>query len=279
MEKLPLPDKYEIKKNNPNQADIIIEPCYPGYGTTIGNALRRVLLSSLPGAAITAIKIKGISHEFSALPGVKEDLVEIILNLKKLRFKLHNVNETKAILKVKGEKKVKAKDIKATSEIEIINSEAEIMTLTTKDTEIDMELVLKTGRGYLPVESVEKRKFQLGTIAIDAIFTPIRGVNYRVENVRVGQMTNYDRLILTITTVGEMTPEEALKSAAEILVDHFTEIAHLGKSEKTNKIEDKSEIKETDDNKKPIENKKADQGDKKDILAKPKKKRGRPKKE
>jgi len=298
MEKLPLPDKYEIKKINPNQADIIIEPCYPGYGTTLGNALRRVLLSSLPGAAITAIKVKGTSHEFSTLPGVKEDMVEIILNLKKLCFKLHNVNETKAILKVKGEKKVKAKDIKTTSEIEVINSEAEIMTLTTKDAEVEIELTLKTGRGYLPVESVEKRKFQLGTTAIDAIFTPIKGVNYRVENVRVGQMTNYDRLILTVTTDGVMTPEEALKSAAEILVDHFAEIACLGKSEKIDKNENKSENEKIDEKKKSIESKKADQDDKSDKVGsassrpelgakadgketpiKPKRKRGRPKKE
>lgn len=279
MEKFPLPDKYEIKKINLNQADIIVEPCYPGYGTTLGNALRRVLLSSLPGAAITAIKIKGISHEFSTLPGVKEDMVEIILNLKKLCFKLHNVNEAKAFLKVKGEKKVKAKDIKTTSEIEVINSEAEIMTLTAKDAEVDMELILKTGRGYLPVESVEKRKFQLGTIAIDAIFTPIKGVNYRVENVRVGQMTNYDRLILTVITDGVITPDEALKSAAEILVDHFAKIACLGKSEIADKIDDKSENKQIDDNKKLIESKKGDQEEKKDMSTKPKKKRGRPKKE
>lgn len=278
MEKLPLPEKYEVKKIDSNQADIIIEPCYPGYGTTLGNALRRVLLSSLPGAAITAIKVKNVSHEFSNLPGVKEDVVEIILNLKKIKFKLHGTNETKALLKVKGEKKVKAKDIKTTSEIEVVTPEAEIATLTSKEAELDLELILKNGRGYLPVESVEKRKFQLGTIAIDAIFTPIKNVNYKVENVRVGQITNYDRLILTITTDGSLTPEDALKSAADILVDHYTQILNFGVGEKKLKVEKKDIKEELEDKDRIPESKKYDL-DKKETIIKPKRKRGRPKKE
>jgi len=278
MEKLPLPEKYEVKKTDLNRADIIIEPCYPGYGTTLGNALRRVLLSSLPGAAITAVKIKDVSHEFSTLPGVKEDVVEIILNLKKLRFKLHGTNEAKAILKIKGEKKVKAKDIKSTSEIEVINPEAKIATLTSKEAELDLELILKNGRGYLPVESIEKRKFQLGTIAIDAIFTPVKNVNYKIENVRVGQMTNYDRLILTVTTDGSLTPEDAMKTASGILVDHYTQISSLGTGELKTKSEKKEIKEETVDKKQPTEVKKIDQ-EKKEIVTKPKRKRGRPKKE
>lgn len=274
MEKLPLPEKYEIKRISENQADIIIEPCYPGYGTTIGNTLRRVLLSSLSGVAITAIKIKKATHEFSTLPGVKEDFVSIILNLKLLRFKLHKVNETKVMLKVKGEKKVKAKDIQTTSELEIVNPEADIATLTDKNAELEIELTIQSGRGYLPVENVEKKKIQLGTIAIDAIFTPVKNVNFRVQNVRVGQMTNYDQVILGITTDGTITPEEALKKASQILVEHYTAIIdNLGKTKKEDKKIDKSDelnIKEESEIKKIVDEPDA---------PKTKKKRGRPRKE
>ncbi|MFA5134675.1 MAG: DNA-directed RNA polymerase subunit alpha [Patescibacteria group bacterium] len=228
METFPLPDKYQVNSTDKHQADLIIEPCYPGYGNTLGNALRRVLLSSLSGAAITAFRIKGITHEFSTVPGVKEDIVEIILNLKKIGFKLHGTDETTATLKVKGQKKVIAKDIKLTSEAEVSNPDAEIATLTDKDSEIEMELTIKAGRGYVQVENMDTDKLPLGTIAIDSIFTPIKNVNYNIENVRVGQMTNYDRVIMSITTDGTITPEEALKEASTILVDHFQAITNFG---------------------------------------------------
>ncbi len=280
MEKLPLPEKCEIKKISSLQADFVIEPCYPGYGTTVGNSLRRVLLSSLPGAAITAVKIKGASHEFSTLPGVKEDIVNILLNLKKIRFNLHGVDETKTNIKVKGEKIVTAKEIKATSEIEIVTPDAHIATLTSKDAEFEAELILSTGRGYVPVENLEKKKYPLGTIAIDAIFTPIRNVNYKVENVRVGQMTNYDKLILSVTTDGSISPEEAVAYSASILVDHFnfiTAISH-GKETETGSTKKSTEKNETIDTV-SIDNQQKEQGTKKEITEKPKKKRGRPKKE
>ena len=274
MEALPLPEKYEIKKISDKQANIIIEPCYPGYGTTLGNALRRVLLSSLPGSAICAIKIKGATHEFSTLPGVKEDIVGIILNLKQLRFKLNGVEETKASLKVKGAKEVKAKDIQAKSELEIINPEAPIATLTDKTAELDMELTIKSGRGYLPVESVEKKQLQLGAIAIDAIFTPIRNVNYNIESVRVGQMTNYDRLIIGITTDGTISPEEALKEASQMLVDHYkTIITQSNKVAKEKGKKGEKVVKEK--NELSAEKKQTE----KTEGIKQKKKRGRPKKE
>lgn len=271
MENIPLPDKFEVKKTGDHQADITIEPCYPGFGTTIGNALRRVLLSSLSGAAVTAVNIKGVTHEFSTIPGIKEDVVEILLNLKKLRFKLHTNEESKATLKVKGEKKIKAKDLKTTSDLEIINTDSDIATITEKDAELEIELTVKAGRGYMPVESMDNKKLALGTIAVDAIFTPIKNVNFNVENVRVGQMTNFDRVILTLSTDGTITPEEAIKTAAKVLTDHFTHISDFGAHaprqitepvlETAAEISPKSEVSDEI----PEE--------------KPKKKRGRPKKE
>jgi len=253
MDKISLPTKFESKSEKKNEATLTIEPCYPGYGTTLANSLRRILLSSLPGDAIYAVKIKGATHEFSTIPGVKEDVVEIILNLKSLRFKLHNTEETKVLLKVKGEKEVKAKDIKATSEVEVINPNLHIATMTDKDAEFEMELLIKSGRGYLPVENIDSKKFDVGTIAVDAIFTPIKNVNFRIENVRVGQITNYDRLILGITTDGSITPEDALNIASGILVEHFQELNNnFGKQEK------KSEKKKTEatEKKKKIKSKK-----------------------
>ena len=264
MENIPLPTKFEVKNISPNEATITIEPCYPGYGTTIGNALRRVLLSSLPGSAIVAVKISGITHEFSTIENVKEDVVEIILNLKRIRLKLHEVKETKLILKVKGEKEVTAKDIKATSEVEIVNPESHIATLTNKSAELEMEIYISSGRGYLPVENMEIKKLELGVIAIDAIFTPIKNVNFDVENVRVGQITNYDKLTLGIKTDGTIKSGEALKFAAEILVDHFKLITGNPSEEKKIK-----EIKEEIKKEVKIEKLEAEE-------EKPKKKRGRP---
>lgn len=267
MENIPLPTKFDVKNIGPNEAIVTVEPCYPGYGTTLGNALRRVLLSSLPGSAIVAVKINGVTHEFSTIPNVKEDLVEIILNLKRIRLKLHGVKETRLMLKVKGEKVVTAKDIKTTSEVEVVNPEAQIATLTDKSAELEMEIFVDSGRGYLPVENMENKKLELGVIAIDAIFTPLKNVNFDVENVRVGQMTNYDKLTLSIKTDGTIKPGEALKFAAEILVDHYKLITGSPTEEKRTK-EVKEEVKEEEKTEKP-EFKEEE---------KPKKKRGRPSK-
>lgn len=267
MENIDLPSKFESKSVGKNQSIISIEPCYPGYGTTIGNSLRRVLLSSLPGVAAYTIKIKGVSHEFSTVPGIKEDIVEMILNIKSLRFKLHGTEETRIMLKTKGEKEVKAKDFKLTSEIEIVNPELHIATLTEKNAELELEIFVKTGRGYLPIENIDNKKLEIDAIAIDAIFTPIKNVNFEVESVRVGQMTNYDRLNIGITTDGSITPEEALLAASEILVDHFQVISkNFTKSEK--KVEKKKG--ETDEKKKK---------DEEESEPKTKRKKGKAKKE
>lgn len=225
MENISLPNQVSVKETGEHAAQITISPCYPGYGTTLGNALRRVLLSSLPGGAITAVKIKGVDHEFSTIKNVKEDVVEIILNLKNIRLKVFGDEPQELELSVKGEKKVTAKDFKKNSQVEVANPEQVIATLTSKDAEINMKILVNAGRGYVPVENREKEKLDVGFIAIDAIYTPIKTVNFHIEHVRVGSYTNYDKLFLDISTDGTMTPTEAFKSAAKLLVEHFNLLA------------------------------------------------------
>lgn len=232
MESLLLPTKNEVKVLEKNKAEIVIEPCAPGYGTTLGNSLRRVLLSSLPGAAATSVKIKNVTHEFSTVKHVQEDIVELILNMKTVRFKLHNTPQSKVILKVKGEKKVTAKDITCPSDVEVTSPDIHIATLTDKNAELEIEIIVEEGRGYVPVEAAEKKTHELGVIAIDAIYSPVQNANFAVKNVRVGQMTNFDKLTMTISTDGSITPEEALQKASQILVDHFSFIAESSKVEK-----------------------------------------------
>lgn len=223
MESIPLPNKFEVAESKKDWAKFIIEPCYPGYGTTMGNALRRVLLSSLPGAAITAVKIEGADHEFSTLSYVKEDVVAIILNLKLIRFKLHGDEPVTLSLNAKGEKSVTAGDFTCPSTVEVCNEKQHIATLTDKAGNLTMEVTVHPGRGYVPVENREKEKLDVGWIAIDSVYTPVKMVNFNVENVRVGQITNYDRLLIEIETDGTIKPEDALHESAKILVDHFTQ--------------------------------------------------------
>jgi len=238
--KIQLPQKAKIIKKSDNRAIFEIDACYPGYGLTLGNAFRRVLLSSLSGATITTVKIKGVSHEFSTIPHIMEDAIHIILNLKQIRFK---VNALEALplrvnLKVNGEKKVKAKDINLSSELEVINKDAHIATLTDKKAKLEMEIEIQSGLGYVPVEQRKKEKLEIGSIAIDAIFSPIRKINYEVENMRVGDRTDFNRLRIDIETDGSISPEDAFTKAADILVDHFTvfsspkEMPIQGKEEK-----------------------------------------------
>ncbi|PIP17692.1 MAG: DNA-directed RNA polymerase subunit alpha [Parcubacteria group bacterium CG23_combo_of_CG06-09_8_20_14_all_35_9] len=237
MENIPLPSKIEIKKGkNANEAEIVIEPCYPGYGVTIGNALRRALLSSLPGAAVTAVRIKGVQHEFSTIPHVKEDVIEIILNLKLLRLKIFDSEEVRLILKARGETEVKAKNIKTTSDVEIVNPDLHIATLTHEDANLEMEIFARCGRGYVPTEAREKEEVESGVIMIDSIFTPIKNVGIKTEDMRVGKMTNYSRLILDIKTDGTISSKEAVEKAAKILIDHFDLIIDLNKKKKEEKI-------------------------------------------
>lgn len=227
MEKLLLPTKIEYTEKGHNRGQFIIEPCYYGYGMTIGNALRRVLLSSLPGAAITAVKINGVEHEFSTMPHIKEDVVELILNFKKVALKVYNDEPVKLLLKVKGEKEVKAGDIEKNSAVEIVNPELHLAYLTDSKADLSVEIIVNQGRGYVPTEQRSREKLDLGMIAIDAIYTPVMNVGFKVSETRVGQITNYDSLQLEVETNGSITPEEAFHQAVEILLDHFNLLAGI----------------------------------------------------
>ena len=219
---IPLSQLPKVINKKDNQASFVIEGLYPGYGTTIGNALRRVLLSSLPGAAVTYVKIKGVQHEFSTLPGVFEDVITICLSLKKLRLKLLSEETQKASLKIQGEKEVKASDFKLPSQVELINKDLHIAYLTDKKAELEIEITIQKGMGYEPREQRDKGKLEIGQISLDAIYSPVERASFHVENMRVGEMTNFDRLTLEIETNGTMEPEEAFEQAVQILIDHFS---------------------------------------------------------
>ena len=232
---VPLPLKPKIIKEEKNKAVFEIEALYPGYGVTIGNSLRRILLSSLPGAAVTQVKIKGVQHEFSTVPGVLEDIVSIMLNLKQLRFKVFTEEPQRATLKIKGEKEVKGSDFELSPQVELVNKSLHIASLTAKSSEMEMEIMIEKGLGYQAREARKKatpqEKLEIGTISLDAIFTPVRKVAFRVENMRVGERTDFDRLFLEIETDGTILPEEAFVQANNILVSHFSLLAEVFKKE------------------------------------------------
>lgn len=216
--------KFSIKKDT-DSADygrFSIEPLEQGYGHTLGNSLRRVLLTSLKGAAVTKVKIEGVRHSFSTLPGLKEDVIQLILNIKKLRFKLAADKPVTATLSVKGVRKVTASDIEV-SEGEVVNRDLHLGELTSSKAKLDMELTVEPGYGYFMAEENEGEK-PLGTMVVDAMFSPVKRVNYRVEATRVGRMTNLDKLIIEIWTDGTITPYDALKEAAKQLVSYFLQV-------------------------------------------------------
>lgn len=212
--------KTEIDK--PDYGKFIIDPLDQGYGHTLGNSLRRVLLTSLKGAAVTKIKIDGVKHQFSTLPGLKEDIVQLISNVKKIRFQVHSDKPVVVTLNVKGPKKIAAGDIKS-SDLEIINKELYLGELTNNKAKMSMELTVESGYGYMMVSEVEGKQ-ELGTILIDAFFSPIVRVNYKVEATRVGRMTNLDKLVLEVFTDGSITPMDSVKQAAKNLVSYFLQI-------------------------------------------------------
>ncbi len=201
-----------------------IEGLYPGYGHTLGNSLRRIILSSLPGAAITQIKIDGVLHEFSTIEGVKEDVISMILNLKKVRFKLLTEEGQTIKLSIKGQKKVTGADIEAGSQVEILNPDQYICETTDKNATLNIEIRIEVGLGYLAKEVIQKDKIEIGMIALDAAFTPIRRVNYEVETMRVGDRTDYNRLKITIETDGTLTPRSALETAIEVMIHQLKAI-------------------------------------------------------
>jgi DNA-directed RNA polymerase subunit alpha len=206
-------------ESEPFYASYDIEPLEAGYGRTLGNALRRVLLSSLTGAAISSIKIEGAQHEFQDIPGIREDVTDIVLNIKTIRLKSNSERPVTLRIEVSGERVVTAADIQAPSSVEIVTPDVYICTLDNADARLDMELVVEIGKGYVPAESKEGQA--IGVIPVDAIYSPVQKVNYTVENTRVGQMTNYDKITLQIWTDGSISPDEALTQAAGVLVQHF----------------------------------------------------------
>ncbi len=218
--------EYEKKDEQANYGRFVVEPLERGYGTTLGNALRRILLSSLPGAAITSVKFDGALHEFSNLPGVLEDTIEIILNLKAVSLKIHSNEPQTLIIDTDQPGAVRAKDIKAPSEVEILNPEHYICTLE-ENARIYGEMTAVNGRGYVPAERNKQPQQPIGVIPVDSMFSPIRKVNYQVENTRVGQVTDYDKLTLEVWTDGSIRPDEAVSLAAKVLSTHIDQFINL----------------------------------------------------
>lgn len=221
-----LPHKVESQNVTRNYGRFIISPLESGYGMTLGNALRRVLLSSLPGAAVTSIRVSDVHHEFSAIPNVREDMTQLILQVKQLRLLLHGDMESARLrLEHRGEGTVTAADIWCPSEVEIINSDLYLFTVDSHDAHIEMEFEVRKGRGYSPAE--ERGRLPIGELPVDAIFSPIRRVNYDVQRARVGQRTNYDKLVLEVWTDGSIRPEEAVSQASQILIRHLAPISGM----------------------------------------------------
>ena len=226
-----LPSKPRVVTEEEFRGVFEIDGLYPGYGHTLGNSLRRIILSSLPGAAITQVKIAGADHEFSTLEGVKEDVITMLLNLKRVRIASHSEEPLTMTLKTKGPGVITAKDIDAPSQIEILNPDQVICEVTGKGTTLDIEMTVEHGLGYVPREVHQKDKVDIGTIALDAVFTPIRRANYEVENMRVGDRTDYNRLRVTLETDGTLTPREALEKSIEIMIHQLKSV--IGFQEET----------------------------------------------
>jgi len=228
MDPIMLPSKISfLRGDRPHEGVLVVEPCAQGYGTTLGNALRRVLLSSLPGAAVTAVKIKGAEHEFATMPNIKEDALEIILNLKLLRLKLFSEEPVKLTLSVKGEKQITAADFKKDALVEIANPELPIATITAPSGSFEMDVWVTPGRGYRSIDERGKEKLELGMIAIDALYNPVINVSYKVEATRVGEKTDFDKLLLRVETDGTIDAVEAVNQAVQILTDHVSTLKNL----------------------------------------------------
>lgn len=219
-----LPSKPRIVSEEDFRGVYEIDGLYPGYGHTLGNSLRRIILSSLPGAAITQVKINGASHEFSTLDGVKEDVITILLNIKRIRLSLHGSEPVTITLKKKGAGVVTAADITSPSQVEILSPEQAIAEVTSKSGELEIEMKVEQGLGYVPREIHQKDKVEIGVIALDAVFTPIRRANYEVENMRVGDRTDYNRLRVFIETDGTVSPREALEQSIEVMIHQLKSI-------------------------------------------------------
>jgi DNA-directed RNA polymerase subunit alpha len=226
-----LPSKPRIVEESANYGHFEIDNLYPGYGHTLGNSLRRIILSSLPGAAITSVKINGVSHEFSTIEGVKEDVINIILNLKKVRFSISSDEPQTISLKAKGLKEVKASDFKLSGQVTLANPDHYLLSITGKDTEVDMEVVVEKGVGFVTKEMLHKDRVDIGSITLDAAFSPITMANYDVEQMRVGDRTDFNKLKLYIKTDGTISPKEAFEKSVEIMITQLKAIIGFKESE------------------------------------------------
>lgn len=219
------PTLASVEEHTTSSATFVVEPLHTGYGMTLGNSLRRVLLSSIEGAAVTAFRIEGVTHEFTAVPGVKEDVVDIMLSLKGIRFTVHSDQPVELRLEKKGAGVVTAGDIKANADVEIVNPETVICTIDDAKANFIMDLVVESGRGYRTIEESGEKRIHSDMIALDAIFSPVQRVRYKVESTRVGQMTDLDKLILTVDTDGSISPKDAFEEASAILINQYTALA------------------------------------------------------
>lgn len=247
--KIIMPSKPRVVLEEGNKGVFEIDGLYPGYGHTLGNSLRRIVLSSIPGASITSIKIDGVSHEFSTLDGIKEDVIIIILNLKKTRFKMSSDEPQTVTLSIKGPKEVHASDIKTGGQVEILNPELYIAEITGK-VNLSIEMKIEKGLGFIPKEIMQKEKVDIGTIAVDAIFTPIRRVSYEVENMRVGDNTNHNRLRISIETDGTLTPREALSQSIVTMIHQLKAIVDFKEVEEEVKVEKKKKEEKSEEGEK-----------------------------
>lgn len=244
-----MPKKVEFERESfsDTYGKLIVEPLERGYGTTLGNSLRRVLLSSIEGAAVYAVRINGVLHEISSIQGVKEDVIDIILNIKKIRFKYNSEEADKkvATIKVKGPAEVYAKDIETDGTYEVLNKDQYICSLD-QDTELEMYLYIRRGRGYVPSEMIKDEELPVDAITVDAIFSPVKKVNFRVEKTRVGELTDYDRLVLEVWTDGSISPEKAITQASDILIRHFEFLNFDYMTDITSKYSEAEEEKESE---------------------------------
>ena len=230
--KIGLPSKPKKVFEEGNSGVYEISGLYAGYGHTLGNSLRRIILSSIPGAGITSVKIEGVPHEFSKINGIKEDVITILLNLKKVRFKMNTDELQTAKISAGGITNIAAKDIEVPSQLEVMNKKEHIATLTSKESKLNIEFTVEKGLGYVSREELKKDKVSIGTIVLDAVFTPIKKVNYEVENMRVGDRTDYNRLRISVETDGSITPAEALEKSIETMIHHLKAIIGFQEKEK-----------------------------------------------
>ncbi len=245
--KIIMPSKPRVVLEEGDKGVFEIDGLYPGYGHTLGNSLRRIILSSLPGASITSIKIDGVSHEFQTMDGIKEDVIVIILNLKKIRFKMASDEPQTVTLSIKGPKDVTAADIKTSGQVEVLNKDVHIAEVTGK-VDLNIEMKIEKGLGFISKEMLQKEKVDIGMIAVDAIFTPIRRVFYEVENMRVGDKTNHNRLRISIETDGTLTPREALSKSIEIMINQLKAIIDF-KEPEVEVIKEKKSVSKEDESK------------------------------